>query len=60
MYPDRKERDNVEPDLRMSISIESAEVELGLSQSTVNKEIPDGLTGYDVRVIEIQNRIAPD
>ena len=53
MYPDRKERDKVEPDFCLVIDVEPIEVELELDQSKINKEIPDGLTGYDARVIEI-------
>ena len=52
-YPDRKERDNVEPDFHLSIGVEPTEISIALSQSRINKEIPEGLTGYDARVVEI-------
>ncbi len=52
-YPDRKDRDNVEPDFHLSIGVEPTEVGFALSQSKINKEIPEGLTGYDARVVEI-------
>ena len=53
-YPDRKERDNVNPDFHLSICVESAEVGITLNQSRINKEIPEGLTGYDARVVDIK------
>lgn len=52
-YPDRKERDNVYPDFHLSICVESAEGGITLSQPKINKEIPEGLTGYDARVVDI-------
>ena len=52
-YPDRKERDNVEPDFHLTIGVEPMETTVALSQSRINKEIPEGLTGYDARVVEI-------
>ena len=52
-YPDRKERDNVESDFHLTIGVEPAEISIALSQSRINKEIPEGLTGYDARVVEI-------
>ena len=56
-YPDRKERDNVEPDFHLSIRVESTEINVVLSQSRINKEIPEGLTGYDARVVKIDKLI---
>ena len=52
-YPDRKERDNIAPDFHLSIGVEPMEMDIALSQSRINKEIPEGLTGYDARVVEL-------
>lgn len=53
MYPDRRDRDNIEPNFHLSIGIEPSEFDIALSQSRINKEIPEGLTGYDARVVEM-------
>lgn len=52
MYPDRKERDKVPSDFHLSISTDSSEVHIELSQSKINK-VPEGLSGYDSRVVKI-------
>ena len=54
MYPDRRDRDNIEPNFHLSIGIEPSEFDIALSQSRINKEIPEGLTGYDARVVDIE------
>ena len=52
MYPDRKERDKVPSDFHLSISTDSSEAHIELSQSKINK-VPEGLSGYDSRVVKI-------
>lgn len=52
MYPDRKERDKVPSDFHLSICVEPSEAPIELNQSKINK-VPDGLSGYDSRVVKI-------
>jgi len=52
MYPDRKERDKVPSDFHLSISVEPSETHIELNQSKINK-VPEGLSGYDSRVVKI-------
>mgnify|MGYP006988873008 FL=1 len=52
-YPDRKERDKVEPDFHLSFDVCPDEADTVLSQTRINREIPEGLTGYDARVVEL-------
>ncbi len=54
LYPDRKERDKVKPDLYLSFGVEPVEVSLGLSQAKINK-VPEGLSGYDMHVAELDS-----
>lgn len=54
LYPDRKERDKISPDLYLSFDVESIDTDFALSQSKINKGIPEGLSGYDTRVVEIE------
>lgn len=54
MYLDRKERDKVSPDFHLTFNVEPFEFEFTLSQSKINK-VPEGLSGYDTHVIEIDS-----
>ena len=51
-YPHRKERDKVKPDFRLSFRVEPIEDDWGLDQKKINK-VPEGLSGYDAHVVEI-------
>ena len=53
LYPDRIERDKVEPDFHWVLDVEPTELDFGLSQGKINKA-PEGLSGYDPRVVEIE------
>ena len=53
LYPDRIERDKVEPDFHWFLDVEPTELDFGLSQGKINKA-PEGLSGYDPRVVEIE------
>ncbi len=55
-YPDRKDRDNVEPVFHLTFNVEPAEVEFTLRQSKINK-VPEGLSGYDAHVEELDKLI---
>jgi len=51
-YPDRKERDKVKSDFRLSFGVEPIDDDWGLDQSKINI-VPEGLSGYDAHVVEI-------
>ena len=51
-YPDRNERDKVEPDFHMSFNLEPTGPFSELNQTLINK-VPKGLSGYDAHVIDI-------
>ncbi len=51
-YPDRKDRDKVDPDFHLSFSIEPTSIDLVLNQTKINK-IPEGLSGYDMHIADI-------
>lgn len=53
LYPDRIERDKVEPDFHLVLTVEPTVLDLGLSQGKINKA-PEGLSGYDPRVVDIE------
>ena len=52
LYPDRIERDKVEPDFHLVLDVEPTKLGFGLSQGKINKA-PEGLSGYDPRVVDI-------
>ena len=53
LYPDRIERDKIEPDFHLVLAVEPTVLDLGLSQGKINKA-PEGLSGYDPRVVDIE------
>ena len=56
-YTDKSVRDKVKPDFHLSFCVEPIECELKLDQEKINK-IPEGLSGYDPHLIELE-RIKP-
>jgi hypothetical protein len=53
LYPDRIERDKVEPNFHLVLDVDPTELDFGLSQGKINKA-PERLSGYDPRVVEIE------
>lgn len=52
-FPDKKERDKVEPQFYLNFAVAPDTSGLELDQKVINK-VPDGLSGYDAHVIEIK------
>ena len=52
LFPDRNERDKVEPDFHLVLDVKQSELDFGLSQGKINRA-PEGLSGYDPRVVDI-------
>ena len=52
LFPDRNERDKIDPDFHLVLDVEQSELDFGLSQRKINRA-PEGLSGYDPRVVDI-------
>lgn len=52
LFPDRNERDKVDPDFHLVLDVKQSELDFGLSQGKINRA-PEGLSGYDPRVVDI-------
>lgn len=53
-YPDKKERDKVEPQFYLNFAVVPDTSGLEIDQKVINK-VPEGLSGYDAHVIEISD-----
>lgn len=53
LFPDRNERDKVDSDFHLVLDVEQSKLDFGLSQRKINRA-PEGLSGYDPRVVEIE------
>lgn len=52
-YPDKDIRSKVKPDFHLSFNLKLADDSIQLAQAKINKA-PEGLSGYDPRVIEME------